>query len=991
MSLRRLAIQAVIVASAIAAIVFFKRSGSVEERLIEARKLLARRESARAADIASDVLRLHPENCDALMVAGRAASDVGNFDEALEFYSRISNESEAEWSDARVREAEICLNRSMEIDRAEDACRRLLDVEPDNRFALEQLIFIYSVQTRVHELVPLQLQLIRGGVVSPEILMSLLQGDLLYPDEETIALFQPPGNSHAGLLLAKARIASLRGNSEIAQEALMNAVELQPDLAEAQARLGRFLTSHGQSAEIERWLKHLPDSALEHPGTWEALGKWFASSSDWQASARCYWEAGRKNGASLIASHGLGRALAVLDREEDAEPFLDRAVRLERYGKTFDQGRLRDGPDDQGGRARLQEAASEAAALGLLWEAYAFGRLATMNSPLDSGPDEVSDFVLPAISGLLLTRTTPEKNPFQAIDLSDLRLPDFRRSYRHVNGGQESHIDSAANGDDVAFADVADEVGFEFRFNNGTQKSFSGAVKPYDFTGGGIAVIDADTDGWPDIFCTQGGAMLAGSKTNADARSNGPTDRIFRNRRGVRFEDVSVHSLIPDVDFSQGVSTRDLNADGFPDIFVANLGRNRLLQNNGDGTFSDISGNVENDAGRWTTSCLICDVNRDGYPDLYSVNYLSGDIIERVCRDESGRIASCAPQDFPASQDQLHLGTTTGLFRDATDTVGVIRSDGKGLGILATDVDGNGLPELLIANDGVPNFYFEGTNSNGRFRLEETAMIRGLAVNRDGRSEAGMGIAAEDFNADGQLDFLVTNFMDETNTLYLARQSNRHFEDQTRQFGLGTPSVKQLGFGIQALDADLDGHADVIVANGHVDDFRDRGVPYQMQAVYYHNSGGVGFRALEAQDVGAYFNRLTLGRCVARLDWNRDGAEEAVIGHLNSRYALLRNSTAGRGRFVKISLRMSKPGLDDTGTVVSVRTDSSSFSRQFVSGGGYQATNERVLVMGLGECDSIRGVTVSWPDGHVDTFSGVAVGSEVLIRQGNARVFEIPR
>ena len=220
-----------------------------------------------------------------------------------------------------------------------------------------------------------------------------------------------------------------------------------------------------------------------------------------------------------------------------------------------------------------------------------------------------------------------------------------------------------------------------------------------------------------------------------------------------------------------------------------------------------MSETIEGDSAQWTTSCMICDLNQDGMPDLYSVNYLSGDIRTRICRDPSGVKASCAPQAFPASQDQLHLNTGDGRFVDVTESSGIAMPDGKGLGIVAVDFNSDQRLDLFVANDGVANFYFENvtTTKADTPRFVESALLNGMALNHEGRSEACMGIAAEDFDLDGQMDLFVTNFLDETNTLYHRSAEPVFFDDATWRSGLGAAGLRMLGFGTQAIDGELDG------------------------------------------------------------------------------------------------------------------------------------------------------------------------------------------
>jgi hypothetical protein len=252
-----------------------------------------------------------------------------------------------------------------------------------------------------------------------------------------------------------------------------------------------------------------------------------------------------------------------------------------------------------------------------------------------------------------------------------------------------------------------------------------------------------------------------------------------------------------------------LNNDGFSDLYVASFGSNTLFQNNGDVTFSDITADSGLAGQEWTTSCLIADLNGDSWPDLYDVNYLAyGDASRATCR-RGDELQWCSPDAFAAAQDRLFLSHGDGTFHDATEDSGLAVADGKGLGIVAADFTGTGLLSLFIANDAVANGYLiNQTSSRGSTLVfQESAATFGLALDDAGLAQACMGVAAGDANGDGRVDLFVTNFFEQSNTMYL-QQPLGHFVDTTRRSGLRDASYRQLGFGTQFLDGDLDGRPD---------------------------------------------------------------------------------------------------------------------------------------------------------------------------------------
>jgi tetratricopeptide (TPR) repeat protein len=970
----------VLLALVAAYLLVFPWSVDVDRLLIDARKALLQRQHALAAELANRILSDQPSHPDALMIAAVAAAEQGSYADAAKYCSQVTIDAHGTYFDARLMAGNLHLNQLQNLSSAEESFRLAFAANADSPAACSQLAQVLSLQTRTWEFVPFQLRLIRQDVVSPSHILSLMQSDLLFADPDLIREFRGVEPNHAGLILAESRQAILRQDYRAAKSLVILALKANPQLDEAHARLGRILLIDGTTGELQRWRKNLPASAMDHPDTWIALGHLAERLENGTGAARCFWEAGRRDAASLSANYRLGKQLASLGRPDEADLLLKRARGLEKYRKLFDQGGTSDSPISFTPEL-LQQSQRLAESIGLLWEAYAFARLATQMQPAPQWAEEAATRLRGRCSGLPLARTAPQLDLFRSIDISEYSLPVdvVQVADAAVPAQTSTHL--------VHFEEVAERLGITFRFDNGVDKSISGAQRPYDFTGGGIAAFDADGDSWPDLYFSQG--CVLDDQTGRSLR--GQSDQLYRNHRGSRFVDAGAVALPQGLDYSQGVAAGDINNDGFPDLFVGNLGPNRLLQNNGDGTFSDLTVLVEDDFAQWTTSCVICDLNGDQWPDLYSVNYLSGDILSRVCRDHTGRKNSCAPQSFSAAQDQIHLGDGGGLFINVTDSSGIRIPNGKGLGTVVADLNDDQKLDLLIANDGVPNFLFVNTTEAKQIGLQEVAMERGVAVNGDGLSEACMGVVVEDLNGDMHPDLFVTNFLDETNTLYNGSGLSGFFRDEKWTSGLSAASLPVLGFGVQALDGDLDGLPDLIVANGHVDDFTDRKVPYQMSPQYFRNVDGLHFTEQDPKSVGSWFAGKYLGRCVARLDWDRDMAEEVVIGMLDQNASLLHNTTSSPGSGIALKLHSMKSQRDAIGAVVSVTTDLRTIRRQLVAGDGYMASNHRMLIFGLGASPKTAHIAVTWPNGEQQVFPETNVDQEYIAIEGRRFLYPVPK
>jgi hypothetical protein len=320
----------------------------------------------------------------------------------------------------------------------------------------------------------------------------------------------------------------------------------------------------------------------------------------------------------------------------------------------------------------------------------------------------------------------------------------------------------------------------------------------------------------------------------------------------------------------------------------------------------------------------------------------------------------------------------------------MIAPNGKGLGLLAADFDNRGQLSLFVANDGTPNFYFSNIAQRGQPpQFVEKAVASGLAFDRDGRSEACMGIALDDMNHDGMWEIFVTNFHKESNTFY-RQQSAEFFHDETRNAGLEVPSLPFTGFGTQFLDAELDGRPDLVVLNGHIEDFRYQGIPFRMRAQFYRNIDGSHFREIAAETIGEYFSREQLGRALARIDWNRDGRTDLVATNLDTPVALLQNESERAGHFLKVRLSGVQCERDAIGAVVRVQLgDAPPLIKQLTAGDGYQASNERELIFGLGDASRVDKLIVRWPSGAEQTWQGLETDQEILIVEGRSNLYSL--
>ncbi len=474
-----------------------------------------------------------------------------------------------------------------------------------------------------------------------------------------------------------------------------------------------------------------------------------------------------------------------------------------------------------------------------------------------------------------------------------------------------------------------------------------------EIMGGGVALFDADADGDADLYLTNGHHDPA---TGA-ADPAGPANAFFRNE-GARFVEASAESGLDDRGYGMGVAVGDADNDGDLDVYVANFGPDRFYTNDG-GVFLDSTLRSGLGLDGWSSSATFLDYDRDGWLDLFVTRYVDYRPTKR-CTDSAGRADYCGPSVFAPQTDRLYRNRGDGTFEDVTDASGIGRGIGRGLGVVAFDVDGDRWVDLYVVNDGDANHLWV-QQAGGRFADE--ALLRGVAYNQAGDAEAGMGVLAEDLDADGATDLFVTHLAAETNTLY--RHDGATYRDLTGASGLATESLPFTGFGTAAVDLELDGTQDLIVVNGRVSGGFDRG-PSRRRFVepnqLFLNSGTGRFVPLEWDSAG-------ISRGLATADLDRDGDDDWVVANLEAPPEVWINDSPRRGHWLAVRPRMGEPLRDADGAWVILEVDGRRVVRRIDRGGSYLSSRDAVARFGLAETtDSLR-LTILWPDGTEETFA----------------------
>lgn len=947
---------------------------SADQLLIAARAEQAAGRFDQAEQLAAQAFDRNSRLAEAALLASDCAAKRLAWTRAVEHLRKLTSAGNAVRLQALLREADIQLNHRHHLAEAERACRAALDIDPDNTTANQTLADLLSLCGRMREATPSLLRLIRQGD-DPDVLTRLVRGEVAIDNPDLLKSACEAVPDDPNPLIGLAWQALNQERPAEAEDWLKSAIQHDPEGVTQRLLIGRLLLLAERSTEYAAWNESLPSAANEVAETWSLRGQMAEVLDDRPGAIRCYWEAVRRGPEAKAATFRLAHCLAEAGEPAIAEAFRNRVQQITALEEI--QNRVLFAADR--GRPELLFPLAQAyEAAGRLWEAYGWCRFALELEPNSPTLRSYAERLSRRLKDEPLQQVTSAANVALTIDLSRFPLPQWKR---------ESPIPKNQSDRTVAvptFRNDAATAGVTFRYDDGV--TGPPTHRMFEFTGGGIGVLDYDVDGNPDLILTQGCTWPPGSRD----RSRG--DRLFRNDGGARFTDVTDFAGLHEEGFGQGVTIGDYNADGFPDMYVANIGNNQLWLNCGDGTFVDATTSAGLKSNSWTTSTIMADLTGDGLPDIYDVNYLTAaDVFDRVCHHPDGSPKQCLPQDFYGQPDQLWQNLGDGHFREATAEILGDFPPGMGLGVAAWDADGSGRLSLFVANDTTPAFFFRPElEGNHRPRMRECGIEAGVAFNGSGKATACMGVAVGDIDDDGRMDLFITNFLAEPNTLFV-NSAPGFFEDQTRKRGLEEPSLPLLGFGTQFLDADLDGRLELFVANGHLDDLTRFNRPYKMSPQLFAMNDAGRFIELPKEQIGPYFEQKWLGRAAARLDWNRDGREDLIVGDLFEPVALLTNTTATTGHSFSLQLIGTESNREAIGTIVEAKIGARKITRQLTAGDGYQCSNERRLLFGTGDANRIDELTVRWPSGRVQTFTDVAVPGSWTLREGKPPLFQSAR
>ena len=543
----------------------------------------------------------------------------------------------------------------------------------------------------------------------------------------------------------------------------------------------------------------------------------------------------------------------------------------------------------------------------------------------------------------------------------------------------------------IIFEDVTSKtVLANFKQRSGTP------AKDYIFEvpSGGVAILDYDGDGLPDIYLLNGSTLPA-----MQGKEKPPRAALYRNLGNWKFEDVTDKAAVANERWGMGVAVGDYDNDGRPDIYVSNFGVSRLYHNNGDGTFTDVAEKLGVARKGWSTGASFGDYDRDGRLDLFVPGYVEidfsnlppspteamkpGGVGQNFCQFR-GVPVMCGPRGLTGETDTLYHQKADGTFEDVSAKAGV-NDPQKYYGFSSAWVhaDDDDLLDLIVVNDSTPKQLYI---NKGDGTFEETGYPSGVALNENGREQAGMGLAVGDYDNDGRVDFHITNFSDDSNVLY-HNDGEGNFTDVTFQAGLGEVTIPFLGWGTDFFDYDNDGWKDLFVANGHVYptvDAHQWGTSYAQQCLLFHNLKNGKFERIGAPP-GSALAQAWPARGTARADLDGDGRIDVVINNIDSSPVVLKNVAAGAGHWLDLRLIgdvAKKSPRDAIGAVVYVTTGKMRQRQDVISGTSYASQNDMTLHFGLGAATAIDKLEIKWPDGTGETVTVPGVDRKLTITEG---------
>ena len=566
-----------------------------------------------------------------------------------------------------------------------------------------------------------------------------------------------------------------------------------------------------------------------------------------------------------------------------------------------------------------------------------------------------------------------------------LNRPEQEAPEQTIESSAPTVVEADVSAPVVAFRDITAEAGVSFSHFNGAE----GDKLLPETMGSGAAFFDFDNDDDVDLLLVN-----STSWPHSNAVDPVPTTALYRNDGSGGFEDVSASTGLDLSFYGTGVAVGDYDGDGWRDVFIAAVGENRLLRNEG-GSFTDVTARagVAGSAEEWSSSSAFVDYDGDGDLDLFVCNYVrwSKEIdLELDYRLSGVGRAYGPPLNYQGTFPYLFRNEGDGTFVDVSAESGIQVLNpasgvkvAKALAVAPIDLDRDGHIDLMIANDTVRNFLF---HNQGDGTFAEVGELWGLAYGRNGEATGAMGIDAGHYRNDDDLGFAIGNFANEMTSLYISQGDPTFYADEAIGEGIGAPSRLMLSFGVLLFDYDLDTRLDILQVNGHLEseiNTVDPSQTYEQPAQLFWNAGPdhrQGFVPVDLATAGDLAKPI-VGRGSAVADIDGDGDQDLVLTQTGRDALLLRNDQQSSSHWLRVRLSESGANRDAIGAWIEVVAGGERQRRQVMPTRGYQSQSELAVHFGLGDNAAIDSLEVTWPDGVVQSFDPPAIDQLVTLER----------
>lgn len=922
-----------------------------------------------AAEILVQQLVADPASVEVLFRLANVRAAQGDLAEAVELLSSIPADHPEAGIPALGQSADW-LSQLQRYNEAVDRYLLVIEQIPDASMARRRVAQLLNRQGRRHEAAEQLRELCKRGDIRQDelhaliVLSDAMVGDPVDPDSGEVDYTPIGASGEARKLFTEHRYAE-------AVAALRETVEAGNVPPAVMAFYGRAVAEAQDDAEFLRWIARTDDSVRQYSEYWSAIAAYLSSQREYEAAARASLEALDRDPTDFRSMNRLHLMMKLLGRTEDSETW-------EQRWKTYKQVLTANNAvsDSSGPNVEaMDELAAQLFAIGrrleaVLWKSVeshyrglprqTMGQWNLQRQQLVANKQGFPDRDT-RICGMSL-------DSFPLPDVAALKSSDVPIRAQPALTESEPHV--------ARFQNVADQIGLTHAFRPATTDLPAGFTM-YHQTGGGAAVLDYDCDGNPDLYLAQGSA------DPPEFRATQP-NLLYRNQRG-QLVDVTRQAGASELHYTIGCTAGDWNQDGFPDLVTANIGTNNLWINNGDGTFTAHPLPGTDNKQRMPASVAIADLSGDGIPDMFELSYLQDEKIAMLPeRNAQGDvIEAVGPADFSPVTDRIGINDGRGgiSFAPISDQPDAAH---HGLGVVIANFDGRPGNDVFVGNDKSVNQMWVRDSETDAW--SDVALVNGTAFSYGGAETASMGIASGDFDNNGDIDLHITNFQNESVCLYLGRDGL--YQDRAAQFRLGFPSQSVLGFGSQAIDYDNNGLADLVVTNGHIDDYQVMSGPFRQLPQLFCNLGDR-FEQVAVEDPTGYWASGHVGRTLARLDFDRDGQNDFVVTHLNETSALMLNQTEASNHWLQVQLVGVDSERDAVGASVRIESGNRRTTEWLVGGDGYLCRNEAIVSFGLADASRVDRLEIEWPSGETQSFTDIAADQRIVVVEHESLPFTL--